>query len=93
MRIYCAPPALTTRTMVEADFEQIAQFLHEAAQIAIKIQDQSGPKLKDFLPLLENNPEIEALKTKVHEFATKFPMPGFDPKSMKYQDPQGPPGH
>lgn len=84
-------PALTTRTMVEADFEQIAVFLHEALQICVKLQDKSGPKLKDFMPLLENNPEIEELKTRVHEFATKFPMPGFDPQQMKYQDINGPP--
>ena len=84
-------PALTTRTMVESDFEQIAVFLHEALEIAVKLQDKSGPKLKDFLPLLENNSEIEDLKKRVHEFASKFPMPGFDPKSMKYQSPDGPP--
>lgn len=83
-------PALTTRTMVEADFEQIAEFLHEALQITIKIQERSGPKLKDFLPLLENNEEIDALAAKVHAFASKFPMPGFDPKTMKYKDPNGP---
>lgn len=86
-------PALTTRKMLEADFEQIALFLHEALEICKKLQEKSGPKLKDFLPLLNGNPELEALKKKVHEFATKFPMPGFDPKEMKYQDPQGPPGH
>ena len=84
-------PALTTRTMVESDFEQIAQFLHEALEIAVKLQEKSGPKLKDFLPLLENNEEIEALKKQVHAFATKFPMPGFDPTKMKYQNPDGPP--
>jgi len=77
--------------MVESDFEQIAVFLHEALEIAVKLQDKSGPKLKDFLPLLENNSEIEDLKKRVHEFASKFPMPGFDPKSMKYQSPDGPP--
>jgi glycine hydroxymethyltransferase len=84
-------PALTTRTMVESDFEQIAQFLHETVQIALKLQEQSGPKLKDFLPLLVNNAGIEALKKKVHAFATSFPMPGFDPKTMKYQHVDGPP--
>jgi len=86
-------PALTTRTMVEADFEQIAVFLDEALKIAVSLQEKSGPKLKDYLPLLENNPDIEALKKRVHEFATKFPMPGFDAKEMKYQDPHGPPHH
>ena len=84
-------PALTTRTMVEADFEQIAQFLHEAIQITVKIQEKSGPKLKDFLPFLDNNDDIKALQKKVHEFATTFPMPGFDPSGMKYKDPHGPP--
>jgi glycine hydroxymethyltransferase len=86
-------PALTTRTMVEADFEQIAAFLHEAIQIALKIQEKSGPKLKDFIAEFPATPELEALKTKVHAFATSFPMPGFDPKTMKYKDPAGPPGH
>ena len=83
-------PALTTRTMVEADFEQIGEFLHEALLIAVKIQDQSGAKLKDFLPLLENNAEITALAGKVHEFASNFPMPGFDPATMKYKEVNGP---
>eukprot|EP00565_Helicotheca_tamesis_P007600 CAMPEP_0185731896 /NCGR_PEP_ID=MMETSP1171-20130828/14234_1 /TAXON_ID=374046 /ORGANISM="Helicotheca tamensis, Strain CCMP826" /LENGTH=468 /DNA_ID=CAMNT_0028401255 /DNA_START=8 /DNA_END=1414 /DNA_ORIENTATION=+ len=77
-------PALTTRKMVEADFEQIAMFLHEALQIALKIQEQSGPKLKDFVALLEKNEEIVALRGKVNQFASSFPMPGFDPSQMKY---------
>ena len=83
-------PALTTRTMVESDFEQIGEFLHEALQIALKLQDTSGAKMKDFLPLLENNAELQALSDKVHAFATKFPMPGFDPETMKYKDVNGP---
>mmetsp|Transcript_1544 Transcript_1544/g.2183 ORF Transcript_1544/g.2183 Transcript_1544/m.2183 type:complete len:476 (+) Transcript_1544:128-1555(+) len=84
-------PALTTRTMVESDFEQIALFLHEAVQISLKIQEKAGLKLKDFLPLLVKNEEIEGLQKKVHEFATTFPMPGFDPATMKYKDVHGPP--
>lgn len=77
-------PALTTRKMVEADFEQIAVFMDKAVKIALKIQEQSGPKLKDFVALLENNEEIKALRKEVNEFAITFPMPGFDPKDMKY---------
>lgn len=83
-------PALTSRTMVESDFEQIAEFLHEALLIAVQIQDQSGPKLKDFIALLQSNQDIETLRNKVHAFASQFPMPGFDPKTMKYQNPNGP---
>merc|ERR1712086_268811 len=53
-------PALTTRKMVKEDFETIAAFLHEAVQIALKVQEKSGPKLKDFVALLEGNAEISA---------------------------------
>ena len=84
-------PALTTRMMVESDFEQIAVFLDETLKIALDLQEKSGPKLKDFIAMLEKNAEINALRKKVNDFATSFPMPGFDPKEMKYQDPSGPP--
>merc|ERR1711865_1339217 len=40
-------PALTTRKMVETDFEQIGVFMDKAMKIALKLQEQSGPKLKD----------------------------------------------
>lgn len=83
-------PALTSRTMVEKDFEQIANFLHETIVIALKMQEKSGPKLKDFIALLQNNAEISDLAGRVHAFASQFPMPGFDPKQMKYQNPNGP---
>jgi glycine hydroxymethyltransferase len=55
------------------------------------MQEKSGPKLKDFLVLLEDNDKIKELAARVHAFASKFPMPGFDPKTMKYTDPNGPP--
>jgi glycine hydroxymethyltransferase len=84
-------PALTTRKMVESDFDQIALFLNEALEICIKIQATTGPKLVDFIPALDTSAELKALRVKVNNFATSFPMPGFDPKEMKYQDPAGPP--
>jgi len=78
-------PAMTTRKLDEADFAQIAVLLHEALQIAVHIQSQSGPKLVDFVKHLEGNQLIKELKAKVNAFATSFPMPGFDPKGMKYK--------
>merc|ERR1712194_289136 len=83
-------PALTTRKFVETDFEQVATFLHEALVIALKLQEQSGPKLKDFVVLLDSNDELKELRGRVNKFATSFPMPGFDPAEMKYQDINGP---
>mmetsp|Transcript_8994 Transcript_8994/g.12905 ORF Transcript_8994/g.12905 Transcript_8994/m.12905 type:complete len:247 (-) Transcript_8994:111-851(-) len=77
--------AMTTRKMVEEDFEQIGQFLHEALQIALKVQVESGPKLVDFVKCLKGNADIAALRKSVNVFAAGFPMPGFDPKDMKYK--------
>jgi glycine hydroxymethyltransferase len=77
-------PALTTRGLVEADFRQVADFLHEAANIALVLQVTSGKLLKDFEVAVKASPEIRALKTKVQRFVTQFPMPGFDTVNMKY---------
>jgi hypothetical protein len=42
----------------------------------------AGPKVKDFKDFLDSDAEtikkMEALKTDVNLFATKFPMPGFE---------------
>ena len=57
--------AMTTRKMVEEDFEQIGQFLHEALQIALKVQEESGPKLVDFVKCLKGNADIAALRKSV----------------------------
>ena len=70
---------------VEADFEQIAVFLHEALQIALKIQQESGPKLVEFVKCLKNNEEVGEWRKRVNHFAAGFPMPGFDPAGMKYK--------
>jgi len=85
-------PAMTTRKLVEADFEQIASFLDEALKIALKVQEESGPKLKNFIKCLDGNEEVAGLRKRVHVFSTGFPMPGFDPSEMKYPGPDGP-GH
>eukprot|EP00588_Corethron_pennatum_P011339 CAMPEP_0194266126 /NCGR_PEP_ID=MMETSP0169-20130528/1133_1 /TAXON_ID=218684 /ORGANISM="Corethron pennatum, Strain L29A3" /LENGTH=471 /DNA_ID=CAMNT_0039006737 /DNA_START=74 /DNA_END=1489 /DNA_ORIENTATION=- len=83
-------PAMTTRTLVEKDFEKIAELLGKALQLTIKTQEKSGPKLKDFAAALLNNEEVEAIRAEVNNFATKFPMPGFDPTEMKYKSVSGP---
>jgi len=77
-------PALTTRKMMEKDFEQIALFLHNALTVALDIQKQSGPKLKDFVKCMIGNEQIKLLRQSVNTFVTQFPMPGFNPSEMKY---------
>ncbi|KAJ3416823.1 Serine hydroxymethyltransferase, cytosolic [Chytridiales sp. JEL 0842] len=75
-------PALTSRSFKEEDFVQVAEFLHRAAQIAVKIQATTGKLLKDFVVALEASEEVKALRAEVTAFAHKFPMPGFDPASV-----------
>jgi glycine hydroxymethyltransferase len=70
--------ALTSRGFMEADFEAVADLIHEGIQIAIRVQEKSGKALKDFIPALEGNAEIAALKAKAEALATSKPMPGFD---------------
>ncbi|KAI9348148.1 pyridoxal phosphate-dependent transferase [Obelidium mucronatum] len=74
--------ALTSRSFKEQDFVQVAEFLHQAAQLALKIQAQSGKLIKDFIVALEKDAEVKALRVKVEAFAHQFPMPGFDPASV-----------
>ena len=49
--------------------------LHEAAQLALRVQERSGPKLVDFVAELEAEPAVAALRERVVAFARGFPMP------------------
>jgi len=73
-------PALTSRGLKEADFKQVAAFLHEAVKISVRAQEKSGKELADFVKVLDTDDqikaEIHALKERVHQFSSKFPMPG-----------------
>ena len=71
--------------MKESDFRQVADFLHEALEIALEIQTSTGASLKDFEAALETNSAVKSLKKKVQTFITQFPMPGFDVATMKYK--------
>lgn len=78
-------PALTTRGLKEDDFRQVADFLHEAVTVALKIQATSGKLIKDFEEAVKTSAEVKALRVKVQKFVTQFPMPGFDVATMKYK--------
>jgi len=68
-------PAMTTRGLQGEDFELVAQFLHEAVQLALTVQQRSGPKLRDFVGELDSDPEVAALRERIRDFSTSFPMP------------------
>lgn len=77
-------PALTTRGLDDVAFRKVADFLHEAAQIAINTQ-KVATTMKEFEAAIKASPEVKALKLKVMQFITQYPMPGFDTASMKYK--------
>ncbi|KAK9933043.1 hypothetical protein M0R45_020256 [Rubus argutus] len=79
-------PAMTSRGLVEKDFEKIGEFLHRAVTLTLKIQKEFGKLLKDFNKGLVNNKEIEELKVDVEKFSSSFDMPGFQMSEMKYKD-------
>ncbi|KAF0929642.1 hypothetical protein E2562_023000 [Oryza meyeriana var. granulata] len=61
--------------LVEKDFKQIAEYLHQVVTICLDVQKERGKLLKYFNEGLENN--IENLRAGVEKFATSFEMPGF----------------
>ena len=69
---------MTTRGLTEEDFEQVARFLTEAADLALRVQGASGKKLVDFVEALDGDfkGEVDDLRCRVEEFASDFPMPG-----------------
>ncbi|GJN13310.1 hypothetical protein PR202_gb00002 [Eleusine coracana subsp. coracana] len=71
---------------VEKDFVQIAEYLHQAVTICLKVQEVHGKLLKNFEKGLVNNNDIEKLRAEVEKFATSFEMPGFRVSDMKYKD-------
>jgi glycine hydroxymethyltransferase len=72
--------ALTSRNFREQDFKQVGEFLHQAVQISLKIQEKVGKqsKIAEFEAVLGTDADIKQLKEHVEAFARKFPMPGFD---------------
>merc|ERR1712063_1414 len=69
-------PAMTTRGCKKDDMIKIAEFLDRTVQIALKVQEKVGKKLKDFEVELPNNAEVLALKQEVNDWACKFGYPG-----------------
>ena len=71
-------PAMTSRGLKEADFEQIGEFLHQGLQLALEVQEKKGKKLVDFVKGLEGDykEKIVAMRKDVEIWSGKFFMPG-----------------
>merc|ERR1712241_1630761 len=69
-------PAMTTRGCKVSESQQIAAFLDQCVQIAIRLQEKTGKKLKDFEMAIPDDEEIKSMKAAVEEWASKFGYPG-----------------
>ena len=69
-------PAMTPRGCKEAEMERIADILDRVVKAAVRIQAATGPKLKDFVPALAGDAELQAIKAEVNTFCSALFMPG-----------------
>merc|ERR1712066_724146 len=69
-------PSMTTRGCSADDFKKIAEFLDRCCQIALKVQQEKGKKLKDFEAGLGDNADVAQLRTEVQAWAIGFGYPG-----------------
>ncbi|TGZ55754.1 hypothetical protein CRM22_010309 [Opisthorchis felineus] len=74
-------PALTSRGLKEEDFKQVAAFLEELLDITVLAKSVSQ-NIKTFRTALVEDPKVSArvkeLRGRVSEYASQFPMPGWD---------------
>ncbi len=82
-------PAMTTRGLVEKDFDQICVYIDKCVKLAQQINGQvQGTKLKDFKEHLGEGAkvsELQQLKKEVIAFSRQFPTIGFEEADMKYK--------
>ncbi|OON24063.1 glycine hydroxymethyltransferase [Opisthorchis viverrini] len=74
-------PALTSRGLKEEDFNQVAAFLEELLDITVLAKSVSQ-NIKTFRTALVEDPKVSArvkeLRGRVSEYASQFPLPGWD---------------
>ena len=70
-------PAMTSRGLVESDWETIADFLDRCVKLCLSVQASHGKLLKDFKVGLESSAELKQIREEVIAWSGGFPMPGF----------------
>ncbi|EGR33389.1 hypothetical protein IMG5_054540 [Ichthyophthirius multifiliis] len=73
-------PAMTTRGLLEKDFEQVVEFIDNAVQIIPQIMKKVEPKVADFKNYVKQNhqniQEIVQLRNQIQKFSQQFEVPG-----------------
>merc|ERR1712176_440088 len=82
-------PALTSRGLGAADFDQVAAFIDRGVKITQEIKAAAEkPTTPAFRKVLASRdwPQIGELKAEVEDFAKSFPTVGFERADMRYTD-------
>nr|XP_045241203.1 serine hydroxymethyltransferase, cytosolic-like [Macaca fascicularis] len=79
--LWLGTPALTSRGLLEKDFQKVAQFIHRGIELTLQIQSDIGVRatLKEFKERLAGDKyqgAVQALREEVESFASLFPLPG-----------------
>lgn len=75
-------PALTSRGLLEEDFQKVAHFIHRGIELTLQIQSHMATKatLKEFKEKLAGDEKIQSavatLREEVENFASNFSLPG-----------------
>lgn len=74
-------PALTTRGLKEQDIDKVVAFIDKGLNLAKEVMAVSGPKLVDYVKILETDDivkqKVASLRSEVENFSKQFPIPGF----------------
>ncbi|KAJ3323626.1 hypothetical protein HDU76_013607 [Blyttiomyces sp. JEL0837] len=80
---------MTTRGLLEKDFETVASFVDRAIKLTVKLNQQvKGTKMKDFKDFIgegQQFDEVTTLKKEVADFANGFPTIGFEESTLRYK--------
>jgi len=71
-------PACTTRGYTETHMNDVAEFLDRICKESLKIQNERGKKLNDFIQGVEESEEVKKINKEVEEFARQFEWPGLE---------------
>jgi glycine hydroxymethyltransferase len=81
---------LTSRNMLEADFEVVGHYLHRAAQLSLLLQKEAETTmLSDFIHVATVQLDdkvgyrrVQQLQKEIRTFTMKWPLPGVDTSQL-----------
>jgi len=67
---------LTTRGLKEQEMVKVAEWCIRVREISVRLQQQTGKKLADFLEAIHTDVEVKKVCEEVKTFARQYSIPG-----------------